>query len=82
MIILIATLILTGRKGTLRCGINSASTAVRKYTASVGALQSDLGRAASPPPHYAGEVAADQWGLVTLPQVKVGKARNRITIER
>jgi hypothetical protein len=82
MNILIAILIRTGRKRMLRCGINSANTAVRKYTAPVGALQSDLARAASPPPHCAGEVAADQWGLVTLPQVKVGKARNRITIER
>jgi hypothetical protein len=82
MNILIAILILTGRKRMLRRGTNSAHTAERKYTAPVGALQSDLGRAASPPPHYAGAVAADQWGLVTLPQVKVGKAPNRITIER
>ncbi|MHC4744753.1 MAG: hypothetical protein ACYS8Z_22800, partial [Planctomycetota bacterium] len=29
-----------------------------------------------------GSVAADKWGLVTIPQATVGKAGNRIVIER
>ena len=29
-----------------------------------------------------GETTADRWGLVTLQQVRVGKGKNRVRIER